>query len=242
MTPSRAKKLLWTEQPVKDATVIRLDNEALNRRNVRDLFSDNERLRFVQLVGEKRRTAFIAGRLAAKYHICSALDLKSSFPFRDIDIAQGDGGAPVPYLQGDKVNDLFVSISHGGAFALAGAVRSARFGLDVEPISNKCKSLKAAFATDEELAVLLDSVERKDEAKALTRLFSAKEAAAKGLGTHMYYAFHHYQLVAVFASALRFRDTSASDTQFSVETDMREEHIFSKLHLQEDRPKGTTLI
>jgi 4'-phosphopantetheinyl transferase EntD len=70
--------------------------------------------------------------------------------------------------------------------------------VDVEPISRRCTEARETFSTDAEVERIRDFFGPSfSEDEAYTRLFSAKEAAAKCMGTHMYFAFHHYRLIRI---------------------------------------------
>jgi 4'-phosphopantetheinyl transferase EntD len=192
------------------------------------LLSPGEQTILKGLLGEKRKRAFVAGRVAAKH--CIALLLSEDVLLSEIDIARKEGGAPALSVRGVPQRDIFLSISHGGNFAFAGADTKNKIGLDVEPVSRKCVRLKDAFATEKETQVLKNAAEDDaDLAAGFTRLFSAKESAAKCLGTHMYFAFHHYRLVSVDKDSLVLDDESEGRARFRVETRIKDKHVFSRL-------------
>lgn len=181
-----------------------------------------------ELLGEKRKRAFVAGRVAAKY--CIALLLGEDISPREIDIARKEGGAPSLCVGGIYRPDIFLSISHGGDFAFAGVDTENRVGLDVEPVSRKCARLKDAFATQAEEQILKSAADDDAElAVQLTRLFSAKESAAKCLGTHMYFAFHHYRLVSLDEDSLMLNDETKGRARLRVETRIKDGHVFSRM-------------
>ena len=226
---SSIPKFLWAESPFPDVATVRLEPSALGRRPDRGVLSENERRLLVHLVGEKRRYSFVAGRLAAKNRVGRLLGLPPETLLRDIDIGRTGGGIPTLAIRGVNISDATVSISHGGDFAMADAVRSGSVGVDVEPVSKKCVTLKDAFAAPEEIKILMDSAEGATEATQLTRLFSAKEAAAKCLKTHLFYAFHYYRLIAARRTALVLKDISGAMELPAVETVLVENHVFSRL-------------
>jgi phosphopantetheinyl transferase len=69
-------------------------------------------------------------------------------------------------------------------------------GVDLERVGQKAAGLRASFASESEQDLLERGAGDADAvARAYTALFSAKEAAAKCLGTHMYHAFYYLRLV-----------------------------------------------
>ncbi len=210
--------------------VISIDTEAtaIDRRD--EILSSGEAALLDQLSGEKRKRSFIAGRLAAKnaFRLLFEKAGLEGLPSADLSILRNSDGTLYVLTAGMRRPDLYVSISHGGDFAFAGVSKNQRIGVDVEPEGSKCSMLKDSFATSKEVEILLGAKDARSREFEFVRLFSAKEAAAKCFGTHMYFAFHYYVLTAATKDALHFRDSSKNDYPFLVDTVGDFGHVFSK--------------
>jgi 4'-phosphopantetheinyl transferase EntD len=231
MMPAAEILLLpWKSPP--DTTVLRIDAVDASPNSIQDILSENERTLFQNLIGKKRKHSFVAGRMAAKQCVSRLIGISKfeSIDFCDIDIGRTVGGALFLRVRGIPRPDVSLSISHGGEFAFAGAITAERIGIDVEPVNEKCVSLKDAFAVSSEVQILKEASENDaDAALQFTRLFSAKESAAKCLGTHMYFAFHHYRLVFADKDALVLEDLSDNKMRHSVQTCIKNNHVFSRV-------------
>jgi 4'-phosphopantetheinyl transferase EntD len=150
------------------------------------------------------------------------------FSLCETDIVRNEGGSLAVCIKGQRRFDISVSISHGGKFAFAGISKICAIGVDVEPVSEKCVMLQNEFASSREMEILFRADNAGCEAVEATRLFSAKEAAAKCFLTHMYFAFHHYCLQSADKDVLIFEDLSGQRKRFSVHTAVEESHVFSK--------------
>ena len=221
-----------------EVVVLPLDADVEAHLPRRGLLSEGERRLLAGLSGERRRISFTAGRLAAKIRILGLLapdgESSDTVSIPELDLARTATGALALSIRGIARPDIRVSISHGGKFAVADAVQHRLVGIDVEPVSRKCAALKDAFAVASENEILAQTHGDSDHgALAYTRLFSAKEAAAKCLSTHMYFAFHHYRLVDAASDRLVLADLSATNRLLQIESVDREAHVFSRLLIDE---------
>ncbi len=193
-----------------------------------EFLSPNEHKIADSLLGASRVKSFFAGRLAAKKCIAKLLQTENKLHFTDIDIARRENGSTYLIIKDEIVSNISVSISHGGKYAFACAAKDLSVGVDVEPISRKCVELKNTFADTGEIQilVLLNSI---DQDEFYTKLFSAKEAAAKCFGTHMFFAFNYYKLKAVQKNNMIFEDLSNNSNLFTVQTDIMNDHVFSRM-------------
>ena len=147
--------------------------------------SDDERSRAEARPG-RGRDGHLAGRIAAKQAI-SRLVASAGLPQPDptaIEVHQDEHGRPVVSVRGARVPVFGVSISHTAAVAIAVAApdESLGIGIDVEAIEPRSHRFERLVLTAAEQ--LLPPVPGDDRDTWLTRLWAAKEAAAKagGLG------------------------------------------------------------
>jgi len=137
---------------------------------------------------EQRRTEWLLGRIAAKDAI--RFLLRDHYGLRvypsDIEINADENGRPVPHLRTamDWVCKPTVSITHDGAIAAAiasidSSVRG--LGIDIQNTAGVNAELRSLAFSEQERA-LLDSVSMGRQQEWSTRLWCAKEAAAKALG------------------------------------------------------------
>jgi phosphopantetheinyl transferase len=126
----------------------------------------------------KRRREWLGGRIAAK-----AAMLEVSRPDRmhgrlqQLSILPDDHGRPVA----DRMEDISISISHSGRFAVGLAVKGGACGIDLQQISSKLPGLTDRFASAHELTILAKLPVHGDQTTRLTMLWAAKEALKKSL-------------------------------------------------------------
>jgi len=145
--------------------------------------------------GARGRAAHVAGRVAAKQAIRSHLGELgfAEFDADRIQITNDELGCPAVAIRGARVatRHLRVSIAHSGgvAVAVAGQVPSghgrgvgpaAGIGIDVEPVEPRSPRFERLTLGAAEQA--LRPVAGDDRDTWLTRLWAAKEAAAKATG------------------------------------------------------------
>jgi phosphopantetheine--protein transferase-like protein len=157
---------------------------------VHTLLSRAERQQWRNLKGrEIRRSEWLFGRAAAKDAVRQLLkerDGRAVFP-ADIEICQDADGRPFAHLvgSGDPAIMPSISIAHsdGRAVALAGwCAEGERLGIDIERIRPRDEAFQEIAFSQDELA-LLDACSGSARDEWVARLWCAKEAAAKALGT-----------------------------------------------------------
>jgi len=127
----------------------------------------------------RRQRAWLGGRVAAKDAVRDLLWRLGHGPLfpAEITIAKEASGRPV--VRTATGRDLRVSIAHKDDVAVAMAREASSTGIDVERIEPRADSFaELSFARDE-----LRLIEGEPRDEAWTRLWSAKEAAAKACGT-----------------------------------------------------------
>lgn len=147
--------------------------------------SDDERRR-AEGRAPRGRAGHVAGRIAAKQAI-TRLVAGTGLPAPDptaIEVHPDEHGRPVVAVRGSRLPAFGVSISHAAAVAVAVAapVDAADVGIDVEPVEPRSHRFERLVLTAAEQ--LLPPIPGDDRDTWLTRLWAAKEAAAKagGLG------------------------------------------------------------
>jgi malonyl CoA-acyl carrier protein transacylase/phosphopantetheinyl transferase len=154
------------------------------------ILGEEERRRWLDLpaVG-RRRLDWLLGRLAAKeavrlyLHHSHGLDVACA----DVDIAADERGRPIasgPWTEGlESTPAVSIAHSNGTAVALAGGTADrVGLGIDIETVRRRADELGAVAFTPAEQGLLdaLDNDARKEWA---LRLWCAKEAVGKALGT-----------------------------------------------------------
>ncbi|EMK3529664.1 4'-phosphopantetheinyl transferase superfamily protein [Pseudomonas aeruginosa] len=157
-------------------------------------------------MGRKRRTEFVAGRICA-WRSLSEMKVAAEFPLPVRD------RMPVWPL------GVLGSISHCASLVVAMTAPASRFralGVDVETVIDSATvlNIQHSIGSDGELTVLESVVP--DRARALTLLFSAKEALYKALYPLVgeYKDFHAAQVVGCRAKALVLRLTEHWNAQW----------------------------
>ncbi|WP_405987828.1 4'-phosphopantetheinyl transferase family protein [Streptomyces sp. NBC_00986] len=131
------------------------------------------------------RYRFVASRLAVKYTAAAALGVEPA----DLDLAYRIAGRP--YLRG--LGQIDLSLTHTDDLIAVGISRNGRIGVDAEPMDRRMpvgllKDQMCTFAERRELAGL----DEREQAAALLRLWTLKEAYTKALGQGMRLAFTQF--------------------------------------------------
>ncbi|WP_433335939.1 type I polyketide synthase [Spirillospora sp. CA-294931] len=137
-------------------------------------------------LGPKARGPWLLGRIAAKDAVRNWLWDRGHGEVFPAEVAVRNGASGRPEVTGPFATVLSLSIAHTGELAVAlvrpaGAPGETGAGIDIEAIAGRDAVLEDVAFTDREKELL----ERLpgDRATALTRLWTAKEAAAKAAGT-----------------------------------------------------------
>ncbi len=121
---------------------------------------------YKQFTVEKRAAEWLAGRYALKTLATEFFNL----PLKKLQVKNSKNGAPV--LQAEGGNDLTVSISHRGDYAVAAiSLTGDLIGVDIEKIEPRPEGWITQYFTKEEILA-------KDDAY-LTELWAKKEAVLK---------------------------------------------------------------
>ena len=146
-----------------------------------------------------RQREFLAARAVAKDALrlwwsrkygCNELPHPSTLP-----IAHDPAGRP--YLEaGDDEAPPRLSIAHTNGAAVA-LVADVPVGIDLEPVTRDTQAILPSFATAEELVLIDELMSACADGSAATRLWCAKEAAAKALGTGFQGRPKDFEAVAV---------------------------------------------
>lgn len=144
--------------------------------------SENERNEFNTLESN-RRVRWLRGRIAIKDAVRWLLRERYDervFPV-EVEVSRAETGAPQVELFGRSLA-VHVSLTHKENTSLAMASESGPIGLDLETIEPRDASfIRLAFDTQE--LKLLESLGKVDYAEWYMRLWCAKEAVSKALGT-----------------------------------------------------------
>jgi acyl transferase domain-containing protein len=129
--------------------------------------------------GPRKQRAWLSGRVAAKDAVRDLLWRSGHGPLFpvEVSITSEDSGRPLVSVRGGR--DLRVSIAHKDDLAVALAREGRAPGIDVERVEKREDSFAELSFTAAELGL----VEGEPRDEAWTRLWTAKEAAAKAAGT-----------------------------------------------------------
>ncbi len=146
----------------------------------------------------RRQRQWLLGRIAAKEAISSALKReKPGISIHPAEIILGYNGNRRPVLESleDLAQSLNISISHAENRAVA-IVHTEPIGIDLELIKDRKAGFLDAFTTAEERSMLSELGSTENPAL-ITRLWCAKEAAAKAKGTDMGGNPHVFQAIHI---------------------------------------------
>jgi acyl transferase domain-containing protein/phosphopantetheinyl transferase (holo-ACP synthase) len=140
----------------------------------------------------ERKREWLLGRIAAKDAVRKLYfeTFNASLPPLELSILPAQNGAPVVHshlLQSQGITAQ-VSITHKAGYAIAvatfisGNASAFGIGVDYEPYSEREEGIERLILNEEETP-FLKGVSTADRNEILTRIWGAKEAAAKALGT-----------------------------------------------------------
>jgi phosphopantetheinyl transferase len=148
---------------------------------------------------DARRRQFLAARAAAKdaVRLWWAHKQGTSELPHPSTLVIGHDGAGRPYLEGDEgLAPPGLSIAHTEAVAVAVAA-DVPIGIDVEPATRDAQAILSSFATAEEVALVEELAGACPDGTAPARLWCAKEAVAKALGTGLQGRPRDFEALAV---------------------------------------------
>jgi phosphopantetheinyl transferase len=152
------------------------------------LFTPREAARAMRM-GPRRRKGFTAARVALK-RLARQLDLvEKNRPDRAIETLDTDEVRPCLAESG-----VYCSVSHSARLIVAVA-HGHPVGVDLEMVSEKAIRTRHLFMSPEEEALV--SLSGLGLERAATRAWTAKEAAAKALGLHLFQALREVEVVRV---------------------------------------------
>jgi phosphopantetheine--protein transferase-like protein len=151
---------------------------ATRERIARRFLGEAERAEYERQTPRRQRS-WLAGRIAAKDAVRTLLWRLGHGPLFPVEIAIANEPSGRPVVRTSTGRNLRVSIAHKGNVAVAMACEQRPVGIDIERIETRGESFAELSFTEDELRLVKD--EPRDEA--WTRLWSAKEAAAKACGT-----------------------------------------------------------
>jgi phosphopantetheinyl transferase len=141
-----------------------------------DCLSETERAFCGGLGGPKRRTEFVAGRIAAR-RCLEQMPVFSGRPLSSVTINRKASGAPAV----SGFPEVHLSISHAGEYAVAAAA-SFPVGIDLEADEPRPECLLKYFFSIKEQRLIATALPAHRSGIA-NRLWTRKEAAVKAVGT-----------------------------------------------------------
>ena len=152
-----------------------------------------------------RKREWLGGRLAAKCAAARLFELmesrQSAIPWQEYSILADENGRPNLAVASSNTSGPMpdISISHSGLFAAAMAVSHGYAGIDIQQVVQKVIRVKDRFCTPGEEQLLRDffSLEPKNIAATLTKLWAAKEAMRKASSTWSLPGFLEMELAEI---------------------------------------------
>lgn len=141
-------------------------------------FNQTEK-QFQQKLLPNKKKSWMVSRVAVKDAVRNLLREQKNHACFPITFEISSDEAGKPYLIGDSVEDIHVSLAHKGKEAVAIARHGSPVGIDMETIEERSSGFYDLVFTNAELALLKD----RDQAEWTTRFWVAKEAYGKFLGT-----------------------------------------------------------
>ncbi|MFW9923194.1 MAG: SDR family NAD(P)-dependent oxidoreductase [Candidatus Thorarchaeota archaeon] len=150
------------------------------------LHSD-ELAQYHTFIVEKRKNEWLAGVYAAKLAV---KQLAPELELNSLNITKSTLGKPS--IIASNKQSFFISITHSNGFAVAIASKNNNLGIDLEQIQNREKEFVDELLSGKEKELLQKKHEITEEL--LTKIWTAKEAATKVLGTGLNIDLHDLQL------------------------------------------------
>jgi len=151
---------------------------ATRERIARRFLGESERAEYERQTPRRQRS-WLAGRIAAKDAVRSLFWRRGHGPVFPVEIVVTNEASGRPIARTTTGREVNVSIAHKNDIAVAIASEELRVGIDIERIEPRADSFAELSFSEQELCLVKG--EPRDEA--WTRLWSAKEAAAKAAGT-----------------------------------------------------------
>lgn len=186
----------------------------------RRYLSATERATF-DSVGPRRKRGWLLGRIAVKDAVRDWLWRRGHGPVFPIEIGVANLEDGRPVVTGPFDDDLRVSIAHKGAIAVAHLTVGRPVGVDIERIEARTDSFAAiAFSAAERSLRAGD-----DRDEWLTRVWAAKEAFAKSLGTGLQGNPKNFAVREVAGERLLVATTGEPSDQAWVNTRREGDHV-----------------
>lgn len=143
----------------------------------RRFMGEDERAEY-ERQGPRKQRSFLSGRIAAKDALRGLLWKLGHGPMFPVEVRVDSAPSGEPIVRTSTGRDLRVSIAHKNNVAVALAREGRRVGIDIEAIEPRTDAfVELSFSPPE-----LELVKGEPRDEALTRLWAAKEAAAKATG------------------------------------------------------------
>lgn len=141
-------------------------------------YFNQEEKKHHQALSPGKKKEWMISRVAVKDAVRALLQRERAEACFPIAFYTGSDAARKPFVAGDTVKGIEISLAHKGTDAVAIASGTRPVGIDIELIAERTEGFMALSYTDTERALMRD----KDQAEWSTRLWVAKEAYGKMLG------------------------------------------------------------
>lgn len=145
-------------------------------------YLDERELADYEQAGSRRKRGWLLGRMAVKDAVRDWLWKRGDGPRFPAEVAVRNDAGGRPMVSGPFTDDLRVSVAHKSEIAVAMVARGRDVGIDIERIEPRSGGFADIAYTDAERALWAGRGEG-EVAQWQTRIWCAKEAAAKALGT-----------------------------------------------------------
>jgi phosphopantetheinyl transferase len=152
-----------------------------------------EKARFDKMGAARRRSSFLAARIALKRLFRQQQEENFQILPREIETVCTDSAKPCCVHQ-NHPQPFCCSLSHDNRFAVA-VLSNGSVGVDVEPVSDKALKSARLYMSEKEQQLMAQSA--LEPRQAAVRVWSAKEAVSKATGMPLTDAWQRVQLVAI---------------------------------------------
>lgn len=165
----------WTFEAIRSSLL------SVERASFELSLGESEKAYYQTLRFNKRRVEWLAGRLALKKLLRAVEPDFAQYKEQQLEILKAENGAPYLCIDGERLQNHSISISHSNGFLLcAYSPEESHLGMDLERIEPRPQPFVQDFFTPAEVR-LVELCPPQEAAQLATLIWSAKESILKAL-------------------------------------------------------------
>ncbi|PSK91473.1 type I polyketide synthase [Taibaiella chishuiensis] len=173
-------------------------------------YFNQEEKQYYQSLTPAKKKEWMISRVALKDAVRALLQKEKAYSCFPITFPTGRQDTGQPFVSGDAVAGIQVSLAHKGTDAVAIAANGRPVGIDIELIAARTEGFMRLSFTDAERRLVAD----REAAEWSTRLWVAKEAYGKMLGQGLRGNPRAYEVTRITEDRLWINDTQIQTIQY----------------------------